>query len=143
MRAEPLDHLRRLAIHFALVDEAGNQAEQPFCRLAAKEDVGGHVLLLGQGQVLVDHLDAEPAPLSGVEREDVLAVEFDRAGVGSVDAGDGLHQRRLAGAIVTDEADHFARLDREVDAMQHVDGAKALADALQGEKGHTRDSFLT
>ena len=83
------------------------------------------------------------APLAGIERQDVLAVEFDRAGIGAVDAGDGLHQRRLAGAIVADEADHFARLDREVDAMQHVDRAKTLADAVEGEKGHTRDSLRT
>ena len=140
---EPLDHLCRLAVHLGLVDKSRKKAEQLLRRLAAEEDVGGHVLLLGQRQVLVDHLDAELAPLAGIERQDVLAVEFDRAGIGAIDAGDGLHQRRLAGAIVADEADHLARLDRQVDAMQHVDGAKALADALQGEKGHTRDSFRT
>ena len=112
MRAQPLDHLCRLAVHLGLVDKAGNQAEQLLHRLAAEEDVGGHVLLLGQRQVLVDHLDAELAPLAGIERQDVLAVELDRAGIGAVNAGDGLHQRRLAGAIVADQADHFAGLDR-------------------------------
>ena len=119
----------------------GNEAEQLLRRLAAEEDVARHVLLLGERQVLVDHLDAELAPRAGIELQDVAAVEGDRAGIGAVDAGDGLHQRRLAGAVVADQADHLAGRDGEVDAVQHVDRAKALADAGEREQRHTRLSL--
>ena len=69
------------------------------------------------------------------------AAEGDRAGIGAVDAGDGLHQRRLAGAIVADQPDHFAGLDGEIDAVQHVDRAEALPDAGKREQAHTRLSL--
>ena len=59
----------------ALSTMPGNEAEQLLGRLAAEEDVAGHVLLLGQRQVLIDHLDAELAPLAGIELQDVVAVE--------------------------------------------------------------------
>src|SRR5204863_2145361 len=102
-----------------------------------------HVLLLGERQVLVDHLDAEAAALAGIKGEDVLAVELDRASVGAVDAGDGLHQRRLASAIVADQPDHLAGRNGQIDAVQHVDRAEALADAAKRKQGHTRDSLRT
>ena len=57
------------------------------------------------------------------------------AGIGAVDAGDGLHQRRLAGAVVADQADHLAGRDLEIDAVQHVDRAEALADVRRARGG--------
>jgi len=39
-------------------------------------------------------------------------------------AGDGLHHRGLAHAIAAKQANYFARLDAQVDALQHM--AKAI-----------------
>ncbi len=55
--------------------------------------------------------------------------------VGGVDAGDRLHQRRLAGAVVADQADDLAGVDGEVDPVQSLDRAESLADSLELEEG--------
>src|SRR5262249_11289176 len=55
-----------------------------------------------------------------------LALHDDLAfGDGEV-ARDELHQRRLAGAVVAHQADHFARVDRQADVVDGTYGAKAL-----------------
>jgi len=54
-----------------------------------------------------------------------------------VDAGDGLHQRRFAGAIVADEADDRAGIHLEVDSVQHLDGAETLGHARDVEEAHS------
>ena len=59
------------------------------------------------------------------------AVDGDRAAVGSERAGEDVHQGRFAGAVVADEADAFARVDREIDAVKRADGAEMLFDAVQ------------
>ena len=64
-----------------------------------------------------------------------LAVEADLTVVRRVDAGDHLDQRRLAGAVVADEPDDLAGVELEVDAVERLDGAEPLADALQREEG--------
>jgi hypothetical protein len=46
-------------------------------------------------------------------------------------AGDDLHKRRLAGAVVTHETDHLSREDLQVDAAQRSDRAEFLADIRQ------------
>jgi hypothetical protein len=51
-----------------------------------------------------------------------------------VDAGDRLHHRRLAGAVVADEADDLASVDGEVDPVQSLDRAESLAHSLQLEQ---------
>ena len=51
-----------------------------------------------------------------------------------MDPGDRLDQRRLAGAVVADEADHLAGVDGEVDPVQSLDRAESLAYSLQLEE---------
>ena len=58
----------------------------------------------------------------GREAGDVAAVEPDRAGVGPVEPGDEIEQRRLAGAVRADDADELALGDVEIDA---IDGGQA------------------
>src|SRR3546814_12601591 len=53
-----------------------------------------------------------------------------------LDAGDGAQQNRLAGAGRPADHDGLARLDREVDAVEHHGAAEALLDADDGEIGH-------
>ena len=54
-----------------------------------------------------------------------------RAAVGRQRAGQHMHQRRLAGAVVADEAEAFARATGEIDARKRADGAETLFDAVQ------------
>ena len=52
-----------------------------------------------------------------------------------VEAGEDLHQGRLAGAVVADDAEHLARRDMEVHVAQRGDGAEILVDAAGLEDG--------
>ena len=52
------------------------------------------------------------------------------AGVGFVDAGQDPQQRRLAGTVATDHADHVAGRDPETDLVQHEPGAVLHTHAL-------------
>ena len=65
---------------------------------------------------------------------DVAPVEDDRAAVGLDQPGDGLEQRRLAGAVGAEQGDDLALADLEVDAEQHLHvavGDVELADEQQ------------
>ena len=85
----------------------------PRARLAAEEDVLGDGAVRQEVELLVDDRDAGLlAPRRVVER-DLLAVDPDRALVGRVHAGEDLHQRRLAGAVLAhDRVDLAGRAGR-------------------------------
>ena len=55
----------------------------------------------------------------------------DRALVGAVHAVEGLHQRRLAGAVLTDDRVHLAAGDPQLDVAVGDDAREALGDAAQ------------
>ena len=57
-----------------------------------------------------------------------LAGDEDLAGVGLVDAAQNLHQRRLAGAVLADQADDLAGPDLDRDVLQRVNAGEALVD---------------
>ena len=65
-----------------------------------------------------------------------LPVDEDLARVGLVEAVEDRHQRRLAGAVLADDAVDRAARDGEVDVLVGVDRAEALVDAdeLDGER---------
>jgi hypothetical protein len=67
--------------------------------LAAEEHVGAGVELGRQREVLVDGLDAQAARVERRVQLDRVALEEDLAGIGLVDAGQRLDQRRLAGPL--------------------------------------------
>ena len=67
--------------------------------------------------------DAEMRAFGGRDREQVLSIVGDRACDRRDDAGDGLEQRRLAGAVRTDDGDELAARDLERDAAQRVQAA--------------------
>ncbi len=71
-----------------------------------------------QREVLVDHLDADVAALVRVAEVGRLAGDQDIAGVALIGAGQDLHQRRLAGRVVADEAEDLAGVQDEVDVGQ-------------------------
>ena len=65
--------------------------------------------------------------LRRVERQHRLAVDLDLAGGRRVHPGDRLDQRRLAAAVLADEAVHLAAAHLPVDVGQRVHAAEALA----------------
>src|SRR5207302_1565133 len=61
---------------------------------------------------------------------EVLAVVMDVAAVARHDAGDAVEERRLAGAVRSDQPERLALLEREGHAGQRIDAAEAHRDAL-------------
>ncbi len=80
-------------------------------QLAAQEDVLVDAQVPGQRQVLVDHLDAERAGVGRAAEADGLAFDEDLAGARRMEAGEALHERRLAGAVVAHDAEYLAGLE--------------------------------
>src|SRR5215475_9731595 len=64
------------------------------------------------------------------QRGDVGAVEQDPAGGWLEDAGDKVDERRLARAVGTNQRVSSAAIERQVDVARHLQGAKALLQAL-------------
>ena len=117
-------------------------AEDGARELTAEKNVRRDIAHAGEREVLVDHFDAGLANLAGILADNGDAVEADLAGVGTMDAGDRLHQRRFARAIVADERNRAARLDRKGHAAQSFNGAEGLADVLEFEQAHRRQPAL-
>ena len=74
-----------------------------------------------QGQLHADVLPAgllraENSPL--IDAADFVGRQADRAGGGEDDPRHEVHQRALASAVVTDDADHLAGIDPQVDVLQ-------------------------
>ena len=86
---------------------------------------------LDQHEVLVDHADAGLDRVLRAADRPLLAVDQDLAAVGLVEAVEDVHQRRLAGAVLADDAVDRAGRDDEVDRPVGVDGAEPLVDPAQ------------
>ncbi|MND54812.1 hypothetical protein D3C80_458780 [compost metagenome] len=67
----------------------------------------------------------------------ILAVEDDLAGLGLRCPADCHHQRRLAGAVGTDQADDLALVDLDIDARERADIAVIGFDTLDFQEGFT------
>ena len=103
-------------------------------RLAAEEDVGGDAELGDEVELLVDDGDAGPLGVADAGEADGRAVDQDLAGVGGLDAGEDLHQRRLAGAVLAHERVNLAGAEVEVDAVERGHAGEALADAVGAQE---------
>ena len=75
-----------------------------------------------------------PGPLVGGPSGDVAAPELDGAAVDGQEPGDAVEERRLAGAVLADEAEDLALPEFEVDAVDGVDAAEALDDSVAGKQ---------
>jgi hypothetical protein len=130
---QPVERLPGKDLHLHLVQT------EPVGALAPEEHVLDDVEVVAQRKVLVHDLDAEGGRLAGAVDGDRVAVEADLAGIGAVDAGQALHQCRLARPVVPDQCGHLTPVDVEIDIVQHVHGTEALVDAPHGEqRGHGR-----
>ena len=88
-----------------------------------------------EAHVLVDHADAQ---LEGVPRRvepDLASIDADVTLVGLVQARQDGHQGGLAGAVLTQEAQHLARHRRERDVVVGDDAGKALVIPMSSTAG--------
>src|SRR5262249_39550146 len=120
--------------HRLAVEEAEPAEHAGQVLLAAEEQVGGGVEMIGESQVLVDGLDPETARIARALDRDGTAVEAQVTAVGMVDAGDDLDQRRLAGAVVADDRVHLVRRKLEVALRERDDVAEVLLDPVRLEE---------
>ncbi len=68
---------------------------------------------------------------------DGAARNVNAALIAGIDAGEDLHQRRLAGAVLAHQRVNFARTQIEADVRQRRDAAKALAYTGCDQQRHT------
>ena len=101
--------------------------------LVAEHDVLGDGEDGDEHEVLVDHADAGRHRVAGTGEVLDLAVELDLALVGLVEAVEHVHQRRLAGTVLAEEAVDLAGLHREGDRVVGHHAAEAFGDASQDE----------
>ena len=87
--------------------------------------------LLEQPDVLEGPGKAEPADPVGAQTTDVAAVERDRARRQGKHSGDQVHDRRLAGAVRTDQPGHASGRHVEGDVIGGSHAAEALGYALE------------
>jgi hypothetical protein len=89
-----------------------------------------------QHEVLVDHADAASYGVGGAGNPDRLPVQQDLPGVGPGQTVQDVHERRLAGAVLTQERVNLAPADVEIDMVVGDDARIALGDAshLQRER---------
>ena len=128
--AEPGELLARLARHAPPLHEA-----EPIGRLRAEKHVLGHGQIGRDAELLMHHGDAGRARVARRAEAGLPAVEQETAGEFRMHAGDDLHQRALARAVLADETMDLAGGKREVDATQRLDAAEGLRDLLQFEDG--------
>src|SRR6267142_898854 len=62
---------------------------------------------------------------------DRLTIDHDRTLVGLIHAADDLHQRRLAGAVLANQGDHFTAIDLQVDFIERDNTRKPFADPAE------------
>ena len=87
----------------------------------------------------MDDADAEFLRPAGRSDLDRLAFQQDLAVIGLVDAGQDLHQRRLAGAVLAHQGVHLAGAQFQPGVVQRAHTRKGLAHACHGdEHGHRR-----
>src|SRR5438270_6488335 len=83
--------------------------------------------------MLVDHCDPELTRRRWTGKDQLVALELQVAGVGSVDAGEDLHKGALARSVLADERMDLIGEEVEVDFAEGLDGAKPLGDPGQLE----------
>ena len=110
------------------------ERREPLGRLVAEEEVAADAHQRHHRQVLVDRRDADVERVAGRVEADRLAVDGERPLVGRVDAGQHLDQRRLAGAVVAEEAVDLPGADLERDVLDGDDRAEVLRDVARLEQ---------
>ena len=107
-------------------------AIEPAARLA-EQQVVEHARIVDQAEVLMDHRDAVLKGFTRIARPVRRAVDLHRSRVGLMHAEDHVAERRLARAVLAEQAVHVAGHQVERDIVERLERAEALADARQRE----------
>ena len=128
----------RLLLHPPVVERVDEPRQPTLLDLAAEEDVGADVEIVGEREVLINRLDAVAARIHRRRERDRRAVEDDLAVVGLVDSRHTFDQRRLARAVVAEQADDLAAPHLQAHAVDRRQPAETLAQVadLQQRVGH-------
>jgi len=119
-----------LRVMSALIDEAMPQA------FTSEEDVVREIQIVGEVQLLVNEGDAEPLGRLHRRKFHRDALNVNAPGVRLLNAGQDLHQRALAGAILTDDRQHLASVDRHAHALERADARIRLGQSRGLQQGH-------
>ncbi len=102
-----IKHGARLAHEFTATDCSGRRARQP-----AGENIFSDCLIRKLAQFLMDNDDPRIQGVAGFMGSESLAPQLDRPLIGLMDAGQYFHERRFAGAVLADDAEHLALIER-------------------------------
>ena len=127
---EPVEQALHLAVHRAAIDAV----ERP-ARVVAHDDVLRDAEIGEQRRLLVDDRDARVAGVVRGVEVDALAAGEHLAGVAPDHAAEHLHERRLAGAVLADQAAHLAGPQDQVAVLQRADRAVGLRRVPQLDDG--------
>ena len=125
-------HLQHVLARLPLGEGDVESAQRPHAlrRLRAEEEVAPDRHQRHDREVLVDGRDAVGARLArGVEGQ-LAALDEQSPLVRRVRAGEDLDQRRLAGAVVAQDAEHLPRVDVRGDVLEGDDVPEVLADVI-------------
>ncbi|ENN88049.1 hypothetical protein RHSP_51373 [Rhizobium freirei PRF 81] len=127
-------HFPGLGFHRDIVERAPAGLQ-----LAAEIEVGGGVDIVGDGERLVDRLDA--VFLGVARRADIggFAINQDVAAVTLVGAGEDLDQGRFAGAVMAEKGDDFAGVEVHRGVVDRVNAAEGDGNVLHF---HKRSVFI-
>ncbi len=102
-------------------------------RLRAERHRLDHVEHGHEHEVLVDHPDAGVDGGGRVVEDALLAVDEDLARIRLVQARQDVHERRLAGAVLAEEAEDLATVGRDRDLVVGQDARELFGDVAQFE----------
>ena len=129
--AQIVEQRLRHARHLAVIDQA-----KRVLGFAPDPDVLGHRHRVHQVQFLMDHGDAGIQRIQRRADIELAPGETHLAPVGVIDAGDDLHQRGLARAVLAHQCVDRAGADLELNIIQRHDAGEFLADVI-----HLKDEF--
>ena len=116
----------------------------PVDRLGAEKNILGHAQFRRDAELLMHHADAGGQRVAGGAEMDLPLVDAHGSAIGGMDAGDDLHHRAFAGAVLAGETMNLAGVQGEVDIPKRLDAAKRLRNVGQFKQRHrasTRDQM--
>src|SRR5690606_32709377 len=113
---------------------------RPQAATLAQVPAGHHVLEGRHVREDLQVLERAPDPCGGeaVRRQagEIASVERDAAGARQVDAGEQVQQRRLAGAVRTDDRVHESGIELEGEVLDGVHAAELLRQVFDAQRAH-------
>ena len=124
-----VEHFARVGAHRLPVDRT-----QASARRVPQEDVFRDREIVEEHGLLVNGGDAVLEGLVGAGEMDGLAADADFAAIGLVDAGEDLHQRGLAGAVLADQRGDLSGIERQADIVERSHAGEGFGDAGKREQ---------